>query len=205
MPATCSCTRPAPAVRRRWRSRELCNNLVNRLVNGGESYFSAHLFDREFGWTIASVLQGGFSGQFAGGGGSAASGIVKSLTDRPEVWDAVLDTSLTEMDVEKEPKKALNALYLKTSALATAILDGAGRERTAAMIANLMRDHRGSTFTAADLERAAQEAGVDLAGLVGDFLHQTDLPGFVVSAAELVRLADDRPGSAAVPDPSLRP
>ena len=173
---------------------ELCNNLVNRLVNGGESYFSAHLFDREFGWTIASVLQGGFSGQFAGGGGSAASGIVKSLTDRPEVWDAVLHTSLTEMDVEKEPKKALNALYLKTSALATAILDGAGRERTAAMIANLMRDHRGSTFTAADLERAAQEAGVDLAGLVGDFLHQTDLPGFVVSAAELVRLADDDQG-----------
>ena len=173
---------------------ELCNNLVNRLVNGGESYFSAHLFDREFGWTLASVLQGAIFSQLGGGASSVSSTIVQSLTDRPEVWDAVLGASLTEMDVEEEPKKALNALYLKTSALATAILDGAGRERTAAMIANLMRDHRGSTFTAADLERAAQEAGLDLAGLVGDFLHQTDLPGFVVSAAELVRLADDDQG-----------
>lgn len=173
----------------------LCNNLVNRLVNGGETYFSAHLFDREFGWTIASVMSNGFSGQFASGGGSMASGIVRSITDRPGVWDAVLGSSLTGMDVEEDPKRAVNALYLKTSALATAILDGAGRERAAAMIANLLRDHRGETFTAADLDRAAEEAGVDLAGLVGDFLHQTDLPGFIVSPAELERLPDDDQGT----------
>lgn len=173
----------------------LCHNLVNRLVNGGETYFSAHLFDREFGWTIARVMSNGFSGQFAGGGGSMASGIVRSITDRPGVWDAVLGSSLTDMDVEEDPKRAVNALYLKTSALATAILDGAGRERAAAMIANLLRDHRGATFTAADLDRAAQEAGVDLAGLVGDFLHQTDLPGFIVSPAELERLPDDDQGT----------
>ncbi len=98
-------------------------------------------------------------------------------------------------DVVEDPKRAVNALYLKTSALATAILDGAGRERAAAMIANLLRDHRGATFTAADLDRAAQDAGVDLAGLVGDFLHQTDLPGFIVSPAELERLPDDDQGT----------
>ncbi len=183
----------------------LCHNLVNRLVNGGETYFSAHLFDREFGSTIARVMSNGFiwetldnalfSGQFASGGGSMASGIVRSITDRPGVWDAVLGSSLTDMDVEEDPKRAVNVLYLKTSALATAILDGAGRERAAAMIANLLRDHRGATFTAADLDRAAQEAGVDLAGLVGDFLHQTDLPGFIVSPAELERLPDDDQGT----------
>ncbi len=173
----------------------LCHNLVNRLVNGGESYFSAHLFDREFGWTIANVMQGGFTGQFAGGGNTMSSSIVRSITDRPGVWDAVLGSSLTDMDVEEDPKRAVNALYLKTSALATAILEGAGRERAAAMMANLLRDHRGSTFTAADLDRAAQEAGVDLAGLVGDFLHQTDLPGFIVSPAELERLPDDDQGT----------
>ncbi len=172
----------------------LCHHLVNQLVNGGESYFSAHLFDREFGWTMANVMQGGFTGQFAAGGGSAASGIVKALTDRPGVWDAVLRSSLTDMDVEENPKQAVNALYLKTSALASALLDGAGRERTAAMIANLLRDHRGSTFAAADLYGAAEEAGVDLAGLVGDFLHRTDLPGFLVSPARLERLPDDDQG-----------
>ena len=173
----------------------LCGNLVNRLVNGGESYFSAHLFDSEMGWTIGSVVQNIVTGRVGGGGGSSVAGtIVGVLTDRPEVWDAVLGSSLTEMDVEENPKRSVNALYLKTSALATAILDGAGRERAAAMIANLLRDHRGSTFTAADLDRAALEAGVDLAGLVGDFLHQTDLPGFLVSAAELERLPDDDQG-----------
>jgi len=173
----------------------LCQNLVNRLVNGGETYFSAHLFDREFGWTIARVMSNGFSGQFASGGSSMASGIVRSITDRPGVWDAVLGSSLSDMDVEEDPKRAVNALYLKTSALATAILDGAGRERAAAMIANLLRDHRGATFTAADLDRAAEEAGLDLAALVGDFLHQTDLPGFIVSPAELERLPDDDQGT----------
>lgn len=172
----------------------LCNNLVNRLVAGGESYFSAHLFDREFGSTIGNVVQGTFTSQLGDGGAPLSSSIVRSLTDRPGVWDAVLESSLTDMDVEENPKQAVNALYLKTSALATAILDGAGRERAAAMIANLLRDHRGSTFTAADLDRAAQEAGIDLAGLVGDFLHQTNLPGFLVSPAELVRLPDDDQG-----------
>ena len=183
----------------------LCHNLVNRLVNGGETYFSAHLFDREFGSTVARVMSNGviwetldnalFSGQFATGGVSMASGIVRSITDRPGVWDAVLGSSLADMDVEEDPKRAVNALYLKTSALATAILDGAGQERAAAMIANLLRDHRGATFTAADLDRAAQEAGVDLAGIVGDFLHQTALPGFIVSPVELERLQDDDQGT----------
>ena len=152
--------------------------------------------------TLDSAL---FSGQFASGGGSMASGIVRSITDRPDVWDAVLGSSLTDMDVEEDPKRAVNALYLKTSALATAILDGAGRERAAAMIANLLRDHRGATFTAADLDRAAQEAGVDLAGLVGDFLHQTDLPGFIVSPAELERLPDDDQGTPQYQGPVVCP
>ena len=173
----------------------LCHNLVNRLVTDGESYFSVHLFDRSMGWTIATVMQEGFSGGFAAGGGSVARGIVNALTDRPEVWDAVLGSSLADLNVEEDPKRAVNAIYLKTSALAAAILDGAGRERTAAMIANLTRDHAGATFDAADLDRAAEEAGIDLAGLVGDFLHDTHLPGFVVSAADLVRLADDDQGA----------
>ena len=183
----------------------LCHNLVNRLVNGGETYFSAHLFDREFGSTVARVMSNGviwetldnalFSGQFATGGVSMASSIVQSITDRPGVWDAVLGSSLVDMDVEEDPKRAVNALYLKTSALATAILDGAGRERAAAMVANLLRDHRGATFSAANLDRAALEAGVDLADLVGDFLHQTALPGFIVSPVELERLQDDDQGT----------
>ncbi len=173
----------------------LCHNLVNRLVNGGESYFSAHLFDREFSWTLMNVVQGGVSGQFASGGGSMSSGIVNGITDRPGVWEAVLGSSLTKIDGREDPKRAVNALYLKTSALADAILDGAGRERAAAMMAILLRDHRDSTFTAADLDRAAQEAGVDLAGLVGDFLHQTDLPGFLVSPAEVERLPDNDQGT----------
>ena len=173
----------------------LCHNLVNRLVTGGESYFSVHLFDRNVGWTFNNVVAGGLGGQFAAGGGSVSSGIANAITDRPEVWEAVLGSSLTDLKVEEDPRRAVNAIYLKTSALATAILDGAGRERTAAMIANLVRDHAGTTFDADDLDRAAGEAGIDLAGLVGDFLHDTDLPGFVVSSADLVRLADDDRGA----------
>ncbi len=171
----------------------LLDNLVNRLVTGSHAYFSAHLFDRTMGITIAGAVQSTMQGAFFGqaSGRSVAASIVDGVTDRPEVWDFLLDSSLVDLDVEANPRRTVNALHLKTSALATAILEAAGRERTGAMIAGLVREHGGGTFDAADLQQAALAAGIDLNALVGDFLHDANLPGFIASPAELVRLADD--------------
>ncbi|HVS16666.1 MAG TPA: ABC transporter permease subunit [Thermoanaerobaculia bacterium] len=168
----------------------LCHDLANRLVTGREGYFSAHLFDASLGWVIAETIPRLAAGQAAGD--SIARAMIATTTDRPAVWDRALESSLTEMDPWEDPEASVNVLALKGSALATAILDGAGRQKAARMLATLVRDHGGSTFDVDDLMAAAREAEIDLDGLLGDFLHQTALPGFLVSSARLDRLPDDQ-------------
>jgi hypothetical protein len=98
------------------------------------------------------------------------------------------------MDPWQDPERSVDVLALKSTALAHSILDGAGRQRAGRMLAALVRDHRGSTFDLDDLKAAAAEAEIDLDALLGDFLHETALPGFLVSAARLDRLPDDDQG-----------
>ncbi|HVS63170.1 MAG TPA: ABC transporter permease subunit [Thermoanaerobaculia bacterium] len=170
----------------------LCHDLANRLVTGREGYFSAHLFDASMGWVIAQTIPRVAVGQASGE--TVAHALIEAATDRPAVWDAALEDSLTEMDPWDDPKRSVDVLVLKTSALASTILDGAGRQRAGRMLAILVERHRGSTFDRNDLMAAANEAGIDLEALLGDFLHQTALPGFYVSAARLDRLRDGDQG-----------
>ena len=175
----------------------LCHDLANRLITGREGYFSAHLFDTGMGWVgmgvvLAERLPRTLAGQ--GAGETLARTLIRGLTDRPEVWDAALGSSLTEMEPWEDPRRAVNVLALKGTALADSILDSAGRSKAGAMLAALVREHRGSTFGADDLMAAAHEAEIDLEAMLGDFLHQTELPGFTVSEVDLDRLRDDDHG-----------
>jgi len=74
------------------------------------------------------------------------------------------------------------------------LLDGLGREATARLLAELRKRYQGASFNAADFERLALEQGVDLPALVGDWLHEAALPGFVASAVTIGRLADGDDG-----------
>ena len=69
--------------------------------------------------------------------------------------------------------------------------EGVGR---AHCLPELRRRHSGGTFNAADFNAAASAIGVDLPGLVGDWLNETALPGFMASRARVVRLTDDDQG-----------
>ncbi len=169
----------------------LCGELANRLVTDKSGYFSVYAFDEGMGWVIGEMIQSlvlGTSGQ------SMAKVLIRSLTDRPEVWSGALDQPLSALDPWEDPKRSVNVLSLKASALADAILDGAGREKTARMLELLLERHRGATFDADDFRAAATDAEIDLGELVGDFLDGTSLPGFLVSSVRLDRLRDDDQG-----------
>ena len=168
----------------------VCHALVARLLGDAESYFSAHIYASSP--SVQSLLADAFTSAFAGGSGSASAEVFGAVRP-PSVWDRALGTSLAELD-DIDPAQAVNVLTMKGDAVARTLLDGLGRQATGRLLAELRKRYRGASFTAADFDRLALELGADLPALVGDWLHEAALPGFVASAATAERLADGEDG-----------
>ena len=167
------------------------DELVNQLLTGKRGYFSAFLFDSRSAVVIGETIVNIVSGQLE----SVVEALMDAAADRPAVWDRALASSLAELDPAEDAKQALNVLALKGHAIARSILDGLGREKTAALLAELLARYRGGHFTAADLTQVASELDADLEPLIGDWLHEATLPGFVTSPVVVERLVDDGQGN----------
>ena len=170
----------------------VCQELVNRLLTGKEGYFSAFLFDQS---SMQGVIGETITDMIAGRTDSIAKAVMHAATDKPSVWDLALGTSLAALDPYEDPKASLNVLALKSRAIALSILDGLGREKTGALLATLLERYRGGHFTAADFAAISVELDADLEPLIGDWLHEASLPGFVTSPVVVERLADDGEGN----------
>ena len=125
---------------------------------------------------------------------SLAEAVLTIASDRPSVWDRALGSPLAALDPTEDAELTLNVLALKGDAIARSILDGLGREKTAALLAELRARFAGRHFDAADLARVASELDADLEPLIGDWLHEATLPGFVTSPVVVERLTDDAQG-----------
>lgn len=171
----------------------VCYELTSRLTSGKQGYFSANLFGRD---EFNAIIQRTMSRLGPQGGPDAnISELVRyAAAERPEVWDQVLGVSLVDMDPWKDPAKATNVLVLKAGAMSRWLLDGLGREKAGRLVAALRSRFSGSAFDADDFKAVAEDLGIDLAGLTGDWLGSTELPGFLVSEPRYVRLADDQDG-----------
>ena len=135
------------------------DELVNQLLTGKRGFFSAYLFTEQsnavVGETIVNVVN-------TRGDSAVVESVLWAATDRPSVWDRALGTSLADLEPTDDPAQALNVLALKSHAIARSILDGLGRETTAALLAELRARYSGGHFEAADLARVAVELGTDL-------------------------------------------
>ena len=165
--------------------------LVNLLITQKRGYFSAHEYDNQssvlIGQTMTELTQGRTE--------SVVEAITRAATDRPSVWDRALGDALAELNPDAEPREVLNVLSLKSRAFALAILDGLGEADTARLLATLLELHRGDLFTEADFLDAAETVGVDIRALLGDWLNDAALPGFIASEAASIRLRDDDSGN----------
>lgn len=165
--------------------------LVNLLVTGKRGYFSAHEYDNQsnilLGQTITELTQGRTD--------SVADAITRAATDRPSVWDRALGEALSDLNPDEEPREVLNVLALKSRAVALAIVDGLGEADTAKLLATLLERHRGELFTEADFLDAAASLDIDMYALLGDWLNDAALPGFLASGVVSVRLTDDANGN----------
>lgn len=168
----------------------LCHALVTRLLGDVDGYFSAHIYAASP--SVRTLLVDSFTSAFAGGSGRVSAEVFGAARP-PSVWTRALGTPLAGLDA-LEPSQAVNILTMKGDAAARTIVDGAGRETTARLVAELVSHYRGDTFTAADFERIAEEVGIDLPGLLGDWLHGASLPGFIASNVTTARLGDNADG-----------
>ena len=159
---------------------------------GPPTIYTAHSasVDASFGSTVTQMVRG-LRQQLHG---DNRRGFTGDPYLQPSLWERAADTSLVELDVARNPGQAIPALGLRARAAAFSIFDAIGRSPTAAFLGELRRRHAGGTFDARDFNAAADAIGVDLPGLIGDWLNETALPGFMASRARVVRLADDEDG-----------
>ena len=171
----------------------VAETLLMRLLSDRDGHFSAHVFAS--GDTFGSVLAQTMTTLFGGeGDDSIVDSVATAASDQPSVWDRALGAPLSELDVWEDPGKAFNVVTLKGRAIATVLLDGLGREGAAALLAELRRRHAGGSFTADDFHDAGAASGADVAALLGDWLDDAAMAGFIASDVSVVRLRDDELG-----------
>lgn len=167
------------------------DNLANRVLTDRPGYFSAYRISADLQHASAAAAPAIFGGRVE----SVVNSVYQAATSRPSVWDRVLAEPLSQLDVDNDPERALNALMLKGNSIANVLFDALGPIRAAALLAELRDRHTGENFTYKDLEHAATYLGIDLEGLIGAWLDETHLPGFLTSAVRVQRLSDGDDGS----------
>jgi ABC-type transport system involved in multi-copper enzyme maturation permease subunit len=168
-------------------------NLSSRLVTEHRGYFSYRIFDRSFGQDFQ--LAGQAMGNPDRVGETYTDVLIHRLTSRPEVWEAVLDASLVEMDPWEDPERTIDVLMLKGGAMAQSMLDDLGREKTGQFLAALRSENAGDTFTREDILTTGQSVEEDLDWWMDTWLDRTDLPGFTVGDVRVHRLEDGDDGT----------
>ena len=155
-----------------------------RLRVASPTMYTAHFAnaDAGFGATVLGMLDG-LASQ-----GNAWTGFRPAFFAQSSVWERAIDAPLTEMDYQTDPRRAIGAFALRAKAVAHSIGDGLGRDRTANLLATL-RGPGDGTYDAAEFAAAVAAAGADIERLVGDWLNDAALPGFVASRAEVQRVA----------------
>ena len=165
-------------------------HLATRLITGREGYFSAHGLQAQLQSAMGNVMVSAFIGEPSG----VVANIRNAATNRPAVWERALGEALVNLDVTTDPELAVNAVALKTTAVSRAVLQALGREATGALLAELRQRYAGTNFTAREFEDLAAELGSDLRPVVGDWLFETALPGYLVSSVRGYRLPDSDSG-----------
>ena len=170
-------------------TRDLAYRVLNPWGPENSVWFSAHSFDADaiFGTSVWDMVAGLATGHFG-------SMLGRTSWWRGDMWEEAARTSLAQIGGGKDAHLAFSLLSLKGNALEDVVLGIVGVEETAALLGELRRRHDGQPFTVEDFLVVADERATGLAGIADETLHQTGLPGFMVSPAEVVRLLDDETG-----------
>lgn len=171
--------------------------LANKLVSARDGYFSIHTATT--GNRAAELTS---SMRQAGGTFGAVPDIEKMewrkyFVDRPSVWEQATNTALSNFDFDHDPKNAFHALMLKTDAYTTLLTDVIDEDKIGLFLRDLVIRYGGMGYTEQDFHNTALNAGVDLKHTLGNWLHSTSLPGFLLVNAKLEQLDSIDAGDSA--------
>lgn len=168
------------------------SEIASRLAFERTGYFSIHLAmsRTDSSQAIGSIAQSGYTG------GMGEFNWRERFANLPSVWDSVLAQSLSEIDYHADPREAYHALLLKGSSIADSILEGFEEEEVGSFLSELTSRYRARTYSDEEFFNTALDSGLDFESLLGDWLHSTGLPGFVVADQGVERLQDTRTGEA---------
>ncbi|MCY3620777.1 MAG: hypothetical protein OXH68_03575 [Gammaproteobacteria bacterium] len=169
----------------------VCQDVVARLVTGAGGYFTPHL-----------VTTGGFADVpkllaiLSRNGSSMAIGYTlrKNARDSASTWRWARRTSLADLNANEDAEMAFHALALKGQAIGRALIEEMDRGK-GELISALRTRFAGRTFSAADFNAVAASVGTPVGPLLGDWIQERSLPGFVASPLSIIRLTDTREGA----------
>lgn len=167
--------------------------LATLLLSGQRSYFSAQMFV-SINQSVTNVILGT---QGRPGISGPAQAVMTVNTAKPEVWDAVLSTPLAKLDPWTDPQRIIDILALKGGQMAQAIYDTMGPEETGRLLAHILAQHKGGSYTRDDVIAAGDSVSEDLGPIFKDWFNSTKLPGFVADHVQLYRLPDNANGDKA--------
>lgn len=166
-------------------------DLSTLLVSGRRGYFSAHLMTN-INQAVNAVMNN------LQGENAISESVIRARTGPLQLalWDTALQTRLADIDPQADPQRALDTLTLKGGKLAEVMRDNLGPDAVGQLLARLLEQHAGSSFTLADFVAAAEYVSADVRPLIEDWIGGTALPGFVVRSVEQYRLPDDENGAS---------
>jgi hypothetical protein len=123
--------------------------------------------------------------------------VITSLADLDDIYQALQETPLTDLEPTEDPAVFLGVLYFKGREPLRALRETLGRERFVAAVGELLEAHAGAElswtdFREAFLSRADEADRGPLGVLFDNWLEGTELPGFVVTRPVAVRLAGEQ-------------
>ena len=165
------------------------NEIVLELTSKSTGYFSPHaLANRKYADSMIRSVR--FS-EF----GYEDFDWANYFSDRAHVWDNIRETSFVDFASALPPLNGYHMLLLKGDTLAKTAISVFDRESLSNLMQELIHRFRGNSFTSENFEQVAQDIGLDLGGYLGDWLNQTEFPGFLTDQPTSMRLPDTPDGN----------
>ena len=116
------------------------------------------------------------------------------VLNSPNVWERSIDTPLSQLDYRSNPEESLNVLALKVSLLADTVSTYFGDEAIGSIVAALRDQYGGTTYTVDEFNTILDNFDIPLHEIIGDWMSESGMPGFVASTPTLSRLNDQPNG-----------
>ena len=174
------------------------NEIATNLTTDTTRYFSVMMgsMSNPQSGGIGGAIQMGIMLEMAGQGGSYGETMRGLATASKAVWELAARESLSSVDYQGNPTRGYHLLLLKGNAIADTIIDDASAEIAGSFLRELVDRFRGRSYTKEELAKTAEDVGLNLDALAGDWLEGSELPGFLAVNPKTERLKNTESGES---------